>query len=94
MKNSNNYSVLDELPKEGDFGINPNSPDNKPRLIVKYSKDNDALGMRLEKNSWFDWMPLRKSHRKVAFDNYCDCGYMAINGVCSSCGLPKKTKTI
>lgn len=33
------YIILDEQPKEGDYGINPNDPKKKPRLVERYSKD-------------------------------------------------------
>jgi len=59
------YIILDEMPKEGDFGINPEDPNKKPRKVERYSKENDTLGMRLEKTSWFNWLPLRNHHRKV-----------------------------
>ena len=62
------YKITDEMPKEGDFGINPDAPDRKPRKVVRASEDNDTLGMRLEPPSWFTWMPLRKTHRKVIFE--------------------------
>lgn len=86
------YTILDEMPKEGDYVINPTAPDKKPRLVQKFSNENDTLGMRLEPSSWFSWMPLRNYHKKVVFDNYCDCGYMHINGICTNCNLPKKIK--
>ena len=66
---SGSYTILDEIPKEGDYGINPQAPDKKPRLVVGYSEENSTLGMRLESPSWFEWMPLRNSHRKVVFNN-------------------------
>jgi len=66
---SGSYTILDEIPKEGDYGINPQAPDKKPRLVVRYSDENSTLGMRLESPSWFEWMPLRNSHRKVVFNN-------------------------
>jgi len=66
---SGSYVVIDELPKEGDYGINPNAPDAKPRLVEKFSEQNETLGFRLEPESWFSWLPLRDYHRKVVFDN-------------------------
>ena len=66
---SGSYTILDEIPKEGDYGINPKAPDKKPRLVVRYSDENSTLGMILESPSWFKWMPLRNSHRKVVFNN-------------------------
>lgn len=66
---SGSYTILDEIPKEGDYGINPQAPDKKPRLVVRSSDENSTLGMRLESPSWFEWMPLRNSHRKVVFNN-------------------------
>ena len=66
---SGSYTILNEIPKEGDYGINPQAPDKKPRLVVGYSDENCTLGMRLESPSWFEWTPLRISHRKVVFNN-------------------------
>ena len=61
------FITLDETPKEGDFGINLKSSDKKPRKVVRYSEDNDTLGMYLEYPSYFKWLPLRSHHRKVIF---------------------------
>jgi len=61
------YTVLDEEPKEGDYAINLEAPDGKPRKVERFSEENDTLGMRLEPPSWFEWLPLRKHHRKVEF---------------------------
>ena len=66
---SGSYVVMDELPKEGDYGINPDAPDAKPRLVERFSEQNETLGFRLEPESWFSWLPLRDYHRKVVFDN-------------------------
>jgi len=62
------YTITDEMPKEGDWGINPEAPDRKPRIVERFSNDNNTLGMRLEPPSWFEWLPLRKHHRKVVFE--------------------------
>lgn len=61
------YIITDEIPKEGDYAINPEDPKRKPRLVVRYSDENPTLGMHLEPSSWFKWLPLRDSHRKVIF---------------------------
>ena len=68
MAVSGSYIVIDEIPKEGDYGINPEAPDAKPRLIERFSNENDTLGFRLEPTSWFSWLPLRDYHRKVVFE--------------------------
>ena len=64
---SGSYIVTDEIPKEGDYGINPEAPDAKPRLVERASNENDTLGFNLEPTSWFSWLPLRDYHRKVVF---------------------------
>ena len=61
------YTVLDEEPKEGDYAISLEAPDGEPRKVERFSEENDTLGMRLEPPSWFEWLPLRKHHRKVEF---------------------------
>ena len=38
------YKITNELPKEGDFGINPRDPECKPRKVVRYSDENPTLG--------------------------------------------------
>lgn len=61
------YVITDEIPKEGDYGINPGSKKNKPRLVERASETNDTLGFK-QPNSWFTWQPLRDYHRKVVFE--------------------------
>lgn len=63
----NNYKILEILPKEGEYGINPRAPKPLPRLVTKYSSTNNTLGMQLEGNGWFKWLPLLPHHRKVVF---------------------------
>jgi len=65
---SGSYIITDEIPKEGDYGINPaNKKKNKPRLVERASETNDTLGFKQPK-SWFTWQPLRDYHRKVVFE--------------------------
>jgi len=60
------YTITNEMPQEGDWGIDPEAPDRKPRKVERLS--NDTLGMRLESPSWFEWLPLRTHHKKVVFE--------------------------
>ena len=62
------YKITDQVPKEGDYGINPDASNIEPRLVERISETNGRLGMRLSPSSLFKWMPLRDHHRKVVFD--------------------------
>ena len=64
---SGSYIITDEIPKEGDYGINPANKKNKPRLVERASETNDTLGFK-QPESWFTWQPLRDYHRKVVFE--------------------------
>lgn len=61
-----NYTILDEIPKEGDYGINPRDPKCKPRIVTK---SNNNLGYKTdEEPGYFNWIPLRPYHKKIKFN--------------------------
>lgn len=66
-----NYIIHDDEIKEGDFAINTDDENAEPRKVSKFSETNDTLGFH-QRESWFQWMPLGKRHKRVFFTHSYD----------------------
>jgi hypothetical protein len=72
--------------KEGDFVINTERPNDKPRKVDVYSSENNTLGFH-QPYGWFQWVPIGRRHEKhqpqLQTNKFCSyCGKSGCNGEC------------